>query len=53
MKHPVNIVTIFERRNISADEITLYSVSSHHQSHHFRREHAYICTASEKGKIGK
>jgi len=36
------LVTIFERRSVSADEITLYSISPYQESHHLRTEHTVI-----------
>ncbi len=47
-------MTIFERRSVSADGITLYPVSSHHQSHRLYKERAFIYTIrrEKERKIG-
>ncbi len=46
--YPLIIVTIFERRSVSADGVMLYLASSHHQSHRLHKEHAFIYTISRK-----
>ncbi len=47
-------MTIFERRSVSADGITLYYISPYQESHHLRTKHTFIyATRREKERRRK
>jgi hypothetical protein len=47
-------VTIFERRSVSADGITLYYISPYQELHHLRTKHTFIyATRREKERRRK
>ena len=48
----VSIVTILDRRRVSADWTTLYFIRSYSESHRFHTKHVliYSCIEEKKGK---
>ncbi len=47
-------MTIFERRNVTADGITLYYISPYQELHHLRTKHTFIyATRREKERRRK